>query len=83
MKIMLYLQNYGEITIATIASQILNIKCFSGLETNHKCMNIIITRKCVYKLPTFSIKYIIVDYQYIYELAKQIIELLAWEFFHC
>ena len=60
---MLYLPKYGEISLAIIAlSQILNIKKLSGVGTNHKCMNIIIAQKRVYKLQIFCIKYIIIDF---------------------
>ena len=44
----MYLPRYGEMFLAIVAlSQISNINFFGGLETNHKCMNIIIAQKCV------------------------------------
>ena len=47
-------------SIAYIAlSQILKLMIFGGLETNHKCMNIFVVKKCVSKLPIFCIKLII------------------------
>ena len=53
---------WGNIPSNRSTSQMLNIIFFGGLETNHKCMNIIIVQKFVYKLPIFCINSIINDF---------------------
>ena len=64
LQVMLYLPNYGEISLAIIApSRILKIEKIDGLENNHKCMNIIIAQKCALKLPIFCL------YDHIYRLT--------------
>ena len=49
LQLTLYLTKYGEISLAIAAlCQILHINFFGGLESNHKCMNIIVFKNCRY-----------------------------------
>ena len=48
LQIMLYLQKYGKMSLATLVqSHIYNLNRLGSFETNHKCMNIIISPKCI------------------------------------